>query len=328
MTSPFEVDPNPEAFQEELFFDVGRVQDYVDGRNERGAHQGATNRKAVQMLGGLAEKYRDMHVFLESPLFMQPSGDDIALAMGEITGRINGFILGGIPKVDESLNPTTEELGVLMVVTVASKNGEPSEGRKAWEQFLPADILTSIDANKHLLLVPIIEGLRARRLAAQASDFNTVEDFLRISETINKPFDHMDFVKRIESIMQGRATYHPVADGARKEALDTEIEAMNSECPYFGKEIELTSEYWRTPHPVKPGGFLIMKGTARGVLRKFVYGPYQPEGKMRGAAQAVIYTPEIAEKVRSGELTPQQADKTFGTIFAPLDIEHTLEVKS
>lgn len=329
MTDSQEFEINPDSFSAELFFDVEQITDYVATRNERGADRSATLRKVGTHIDAITRKYNGAFVFLEAPLMLYPINDEIGAGTGELSGRIIGFSWQSYPTINDSLEQGEPHEGVTMLVTVGVQNGLPSKGHEAWQNFFPAAILEAVGDDVHLLAVPVTEGLTVQKLSTPPADFATVEDFLNLAkEQVKEPYNYKSYVNRIEALLHGLAIFNEneIVDKARINAAMQELQAMVDNCPFLGSRVAIVGDYLRTPHPEKPGGILIYKGRVEGILRKFVYQPYLVDGQLRGAVQAVIYPPEVATKVVTGELMPDEADNMPGTIFAPLNIEHKLEI--
>ena len=322
--------------EEFLITRVHEITRWVESRNERGSHLGATQRKLTPKLGSLTQEFRGVAAYMQTPLVLIPFEDGSeGVGVGETTGEIVGFIYREYPTISQDMEMGPKRKGIIAIVATGGTNAE-GVTPASWNQVIPEHVRATMsdDYSKKgavPVLVPIVEGTHFTQVDNSVPlNFNV--SHVSTSEVGKVPDqDYRNYVSRIEKLMKGKFTMTPEIDNPLVAALYKELSAMNANCPLLGQTVETSAKYMRTPSLITTDGFTVLSGDSQGVLRKFIYEPYFPgvshfPKKARGTVQAVVYQTDVAKLVYSGELLPQEADKMPGTLFIPLDQEHTLSL--
>jgi hypothetical protein len=333
----YEFSQNPDDnFEQHFLGAVNQINDWVSGRNQRGSHAETTERKLVPKLAALTQEFRDTAAYIRTPLVLLPMEDgSLGVGIGETTGEIVGFQYGDYPTFSETFEEGPVEQGVIAIIATGSSNTEGLTPA-SWDKVIPEETRVRLGGSDDYkkkgvvpVLIPITQHTRLTKVDNSVPlNFNPSQLF-SFESTNNRPVDYREYVARIESLMNGKYLGTRGTDGALMAALHKELAAMNRDYPHLGQSVEVSASYMRTPSQINKGSFTIVDGTITGILRKFIYEPYfpgpsKPHMKARGTVQAVIYPPEIAQLVYSGQLSAQEADKIPGTVFVPLDQEHSL----
>lgn len=319
-----------------LFSRVNEITNWVERRNQNGSHDGATQRKLVRKMAALTQEFRDVAAYIQTPLVIMPMDNGMeGIGIGETTGEIAGFLYREYPTINQQMKQGPTREGIVAIIATGGTNIE-GVTPASWNQIIPEEARAVMSKSDDYtekgvvpVLVPIVEGTHFAQIDNSVPlHFNP--SHLLAAEVANNPNqDYREYVTRIENLMKGKYTVSAELDKPIMAALHKELNAMNSNCPLLGQSVEVSAAYMLTPNLITPGGFTVLSGEVQGVLRKFVYGAYfpgssQPHLKPRGTVQAVVYRPDVAKMVYSGELPPQEADKLTSTVFIPLDQEHTL----
>lgn len=326
----------PHDLEERLFARVNQINSWVEGRDLRGSHDGATQRKLGRKLAALTQEFRDVAVYIQTPLVIMPMENGMeGVGVGETTGEIVGFQYREYPTINDQMEQGSNREGIVAIVATGGTNTE-GVTPASWNQVIPEQARALMPKNDDYtqkgvvpVLVPIVEGTHFTQIDNSVPLHFNPSHLITAEATKSPKQDYREYFTRIESLMKGQYMMSPQMDKPLLTALYKELHAMNASCPLLGQNVQVSAAYMRTPSPVTPGGFTVLSGEVQGVLRKFVYEPYfpgasQPHLNARGTVQAVVYQPEVARMVYGGQLSPHQADKVTGTVFIPLDQEHTL----
>lgn len=313
-----EREPQPQDPAERLLSEAKHLQEHVQSRRARGANEKKTDRQIRDRVEQLTAEYTHKNVFVEAPLQLTPEEDNVAVGFGEASGKIIGFIWGEYPVLGADFQQEGTEEGLLLMLGVGGVNNLPASQGSYIDLPEPVSDVFHREGLRPLY-VPLTEAVRIQGLENPATDFSTLEDLYEQPEK-QLTYDYMEYAESIGHLVSG-LTGKSNIDKPRWDAIYKKLEAMNDNCPFLGQEVEVESSYLRAPHPDKPS-LVILDGKLTGVLRKFVCWD---EGDYQGVTtQAVVYQPDMARQVQNGQIAPQEADRSPGTVYVSLDKPHKL----
>jgi hypothetical protein len=334
MSPEFEQHP-PDELEVRLLARADAITTWVENRLQRRSHDDTTQRKLTDKLATMTEEFRDTAAYIQSPLVLMPMEDgSLGVGSGETTGELVGFSYDRFPTLrGDQAGP--QRSGVIAIVATGGTNIE-GVTHASWNRVIPAAARAAMGASDDYttkgvipILVPIVEGTHFTQIDNAVPLYSNLSSLIK-PEVLSPPaYSYQDYVDKIERLMRGRLTLHPEMDKPLFAALAKEVQAMNYTCPFLGQPVRISAEYMRTPSQKTTDGFTVIRGSAHGVLSKFIYEPYFPSSshphlQARGTMQAVVYQPDVARQVYAGRLSANDADKMFGTLFVPLDQTHEL----
>jgi len=304
-----------------LQVEADKIARFIEHRDPTSAS--TTSKILTDVVVPLTETHKNTEVFVQSMNAMVPLPEGVGIGLSESHGQIVGFGYGEFSADGMTYRP---QHGLITFVAIDVFNGESANDLPHRLNVLPPGI-PSADIVGAVIGVPVVRGTKIAKIQEGFQIPDSIEDI--VYEANAEDFKHMDFVQSINAITGQVAIVHPSIDKTKLDSAFNILSAMNQRCPYMGKSVEVTSSHMRVKHPLKDT-HLVIKGTVDGVIRKFIIASYQDldTKDFRSDVQAVIYEPSVAEKVYSGELTPQQADKQPTTVFVPLSIPHVIKVLS
>lgn len=332
-----ESSPHPENnLQERLISSANIINSWVQGRRQRGSHEKTTQIKLMRKIGELALEFQGTAAYMRLPFMIMPleNGNEI-LSFGEVTGEIVGFAYREYPTLTERMEQGPSREGTVAIVATGGTNIE-GVTPASWNQVIPEVARAAMPMSDDYtqkgvvpVLAPIVEGARFTQVDNRLPLHLNPSHVLRAEFADSPKRDYLEYVRRIENLMKGKYILRPEMDRPIMSALHNVLSSMNADCPLLGQSVEISAAYMQTPSPSMPDEYTVLEGDVTGTLRKFIYAPYFPDDshphlRQRGAVQAVVYKPDVAERVYRGELSPQEADKMPGTIYMPLDQQHKL----
>lgn len=321
----------PVNLGEQLVTEANRINVWATKRERSdNSNRGRTQRKLGQSLRPLLEHVRDKRFLIQAPaLLMIDEDKNLLLNQGELTGEVVGLSFQTYPSVAEDGQIEQDRAGVVGIVATKSMYTPGFRySSDAWDEIgtdkgWPNLVSREFSKYKDMDTLPTLIPFDSQPIFTEISNpfpLNIDTEEFSAHEWASTEFNLNDHLARVSQITQDRIYFDTVRDTAKIHALHREIEFINASCPYFQKPVTVTSNYMRCAHPDNPKSTLTLAGTASGILRKFIYEPYYPKGlPPKGTLQAVIYSPDTQQRVKNGEITPQDADLLPTTLKVPVD---------
>lgn len=315
MSSPEDYHFSNSQLQEDILRDSEEINQYI--RPREGEY---VLLKTEKMLGTMAVKYSHIPVFISGSPLILPTSESVWLGLGEVTGKIAGFTYTDLGGEVEQWKPSSE--GVVMQVSVPAINGGDAPDATWRLNALPKEMRNK-EIEGYIIGVPITKSQTILQLGEKEEPLTTQS--LTTPERATKEYSYMEYVKNIQALTNNKPTFNEHIDAAKIQAFNKLTHDMVFQCPFLGSVVAIESEYLRSPKP-NSDAYKVGSGQVAGILRKFVHDIYQDYQTKEWLSDmmAVIYDPEIAELVASGELSPQDADKLPTTTYVPLSRPHTL----
>lgn len=287
----------------------------------RGLSQKLRTARAGNHIGRLVTKYVGEMIYVNATDVQVPDVDGIGVGLTETTGEIVGFSYG-----QYYTGRGNQQKGLMMYMGVGGMNKTEAKDASWRLNVLAAQgvrLPEEPGKERFILAIPLKQGQRITQLEKETLIPDTIANLDKEVEA-PKDFEYMEYVKHMDAITGGYPLTTAVMDKAKAIACNNELTAMVKNCPYLGNKVEINASLARVRHPDDTDRMMLIRGNLTGILRKFINDAYQIDGTWRYGVQAVIYSPEIAEMVYAGTLTPQQADET--AIYVPLSTTHELHV--
>ncbi len=270
----------------------------------------------------LVSTYMAEAIYVNAVDVQVPIEQGVGVGLSETVGEVMGFSYGPY-----QTGARQRRKGVLMFMGIGGIN-DTSATQSPWRQNvlkLYGTEIPEVEGQEQFIIgVPLQQGQRITQLEKVQPLPDTLAELDAMSKEVAKAYDYMTYVKRIDNITGGKPITTSSHDKPKAIAMTNENVAMNNNCPYLGRQVEIDADLIRTRNPDNPERMLIIAGTISGVLRKFIVDFYQAEGQWRYGTQAVIWTPETAQEVYTGKMTPQQADEW--AVYVVLSHPHQLTV--
>jgi hypothetical protein len=299
----------PWALGNDLLNDTLDARKFADLRYNLSAN---TQRGVSQRLGNTAIKYANILAFIKSPVAnAEIPNHDTTMHFNNVEAVVT---LKDIRYSKYIKDQSRTDIGLQLVAAFTDD----------MFQVLPPTARRSVIDSGGLINLPLNDDIKISYIPDQMTNLETPE---QIAHTSSDSFDYMAHVRSIEALNSDFIQdAHP---NARNAAAYKLLENMNYQHPLIGNSIEATSANLRRPNPLKDEGYLTYAGTVRGILRKFVTGPYvTEEGDVKSGVQAVVWRPEYISMIQNSLATPQQVDKSSDTTFIPLLEPHSIIASS